>query len=199
MPKRNAAYMESQRDHIARKALECMVEKGLADTSIRDICTHAGVSIGAFYTHFADRQEAVFAACALEVMERPRDAPATNWASFEAKFLEVVEEEKTPRTRKRLRLSYQFVGEMAVYDKTLPGLDEAKSYYDYWFKESLQAMADAGEIAMPLGPELSVNLCTRLWYGTLHMMMVDKSRDVREQITELLTGLAMIAGRKPAA
>jgi AcrR family transcriptional regulator len=188
--------MEGQREHILRKGLECMLEKGLAETSIRDICTHAGVSIGAFYTHFADRQEAVFAACALDVMDRPRDAAATTWAAYEAKFLEVIVEEKKPRARKRLRLSYQFVGELAVYDKVLPGFEEAMDYYDYWFKESLQAMAAAGEITLPLGLELTARLHTKLWYGTLHMLVVDKSLDRRVLISELLIGLGMIAGRK---
>jgi AcrR family transcriptional regulator len=188
--------MEGQREHILRKALEVMLEKGLADTSIRDICTHAGVSIGAFYTHFADRQEAVFAACVLDVMSRPRHAPAKTWTAYEAEIIDSAQEFKSARNRKRLRLSYQFVGEMAVYDKPLPGLDQAMSYYDYWFRESLQAMADAGEIAMPLGLDPTTSLHTKLWYGALHMMVVDSSRDSRAVIAELLQGLALIAGRK---
>lgn len=199
MPKRNAAYMESQREHIARKALDCMLEKGLADTSIRDICTHAGVSIGAFYTHFADRQEVVFAACALDVMNEPRVPAAKTWAEYEAIFLTLPEHEKHPRTRKRRRLSYQFIGEMAVSDKPL-AVSDVVDHYIYWFRDSLRAMAETGEIAMPLGLERTTQLHARLFYGTLHIMIVDMALDRGQLLAELLAGFALIAGRKsPAA
>src|SRR6478735_8646840 len=137
MPKRDSAYMESQREHILRSALECMLEKGLADTSIRDICAYAGVTTGAFYTHFTDRQEAVFAACSLDVMSQPRVRTARTWDDYEAIFVESVEAMQWPRTQKRLRLSYQFLGEMAVCDKPLQGLDGVMAHYDYIFRDSL--------------------------------------------------------------
>jgi AcrR family transcriptional regulator len=188
--------MEGQREHIARKALDCMLEKGLADTSIRDICTQAGVSIGAFYTHFADRQEAVFAACALDVMSQPRMPAARTWADYEAAILQTVGEMKTPRIQKRMRLSYQFVAEMAVYDRPLPEVDDVMDHYMYWFRDSLQAMAQAGEISMPLGLDLTAKLHAKLYYGTLHIMIVDKALDGRQLLAELLAGLGLIAGRK---
>lgn len=199
MPKRNAAYMEGQRDHIARKALDCLVEKGLADTSIRDICTYAGVSIGAFYTHFADRQEAVFAACVLEVMNRPKAPVATTWADYEALILTIPEVTSDPWARKRLRLSYQFVGELAVYDKPLPGMEDVFAYYTTWFRESLQAIAETGDIAMPLGLERTTRLHAKLFYGTLHILLVDKAQDQQELFSEMIAGLALIAGRKSPA
>lgn len=196
MPKRNPAYMEAQREHIARKALECMLEKGLPDTSIRDICTHAGVSIGAFYTHFADRQEAVFAACALDVMSQPRMPVAKTWKEYEAEFLETAQMTLTPLMQKRLRLSYQFVGEMAASDKPLPGVDDVIDHYIYWYRDSLEAMAEAGEILLPLGLETTTWLHAKLFYGTLHMMIIDKALDRQRLFSELLSGFALIAGRK---
>ena len=47
MPKRDAAYMRAQREMIARAALQVLLEKGVYDTSLRDICKAAGVSMGA--------------------------------------------------------------------------------------------------------------------------------------------------------
>jgi AcrR family transcriptional regulator len=195
MPKRNAAYMEGQREHILRKALEVMLEKGLADTSIRDICSSAGVSIGAFYTHFADRQEAVFAACALDVMSQPKTPIVGTWVDYEAQLLSTLEQAKALHVRKRLRLSYQFVGEIAVYDRPLPGVDDVFKYHTYWFRGSLQAMAEAGEIEMPLGLERTTWLHAKLYYGTIHIMIIDKARQ-QELFAELVAGLALIAVRR---
>src|SRR5215469_1605343 len=109
MPKRDAAYMEGQRDLIAQAALDCMVERGLYDTSIRDICMQAGVSIGAFYTHFPDRQAVVLAACALDYARRLESGSAETWTEYAEGFRALRETLDDPWHRKRLRLSYQIV------------------------------------------------------------------------------------------
>ena len=59
MPKRDDIYMGEQRTAIARAALKVLLEKGVYATSLRDICMEAGISIGALYTHFANKSEAI--------------------------------------------------------------------------------------------------------------------------------------------
>ena len=39
-----------------RVALRLFVERGFFNTSIQDLCAEAGVSIGFFYNHFADKE-----------------------------------------------------------------------------------------------------------------------------------------------
>jgi AcrR family transcriptional regulator len=62
MPARDAKYMENERRKIAAAAYEAALEKGLAQTSLRDICNSAGVTMGGFYVHFKSKTEAIVAA-----------------------------------------------------------------------------------------------------------------------------------------
>lgn len=52
--RRNA---EATRTQIERTALEMFVTKGIAETSVREIATAAGVSLGAIYNHFSGKDE----------------------------------------------------------------------------------------------------------------------------------------------
>jgi AcrR family transcriptional regulator len=45
------------RERIERAALRLFVQRGIAETSIRDISIEAGVSQGAMYTHFESKEE----------------------------------------------------------------------------------------------------------------------------------------------
>src|SRR5215217_7783067 len=50
------------RDRIQQAAIRLFVEKGVAETSIRDIARAVDVSDGALYRHFVSKDELVFAA-----------------------------------------------------------------------------------------------------------------------------------------
>lgn len=45
------------KDRIGRAALELFVRQGIAETSIREIATAAGVSLGAMYNHYKSKDE----------------------------------------------------------------------------------------------------------------------------------------------
>jgi len=52
----------STRTHLLDAALELIRQKGYADTSIDDLCRHAGVTKGSFFHHFASKEELGIAA-----------------------------------------------------------------------------------------------------------------------------------------
>lgn len=54
---RRAERTAETRERIERAALKHFVEKGIAETSIRDIADEAHVSLGAMYNHFASKEE----------------------------------------------------------------------------------------------------------------------------------------------
>ncbi|WP_380872090.1 hypothetical protein ACFB49_30360 [Sphingomonas sp. DBB INV C78] len=59
MPKRPAEHMEAQRERILRATLSCISELGIERTSIAEIRKEAGLSAGALYTHFANKEALV--------------------------------------------------------------------------------------------------------------------------------------------
>src|SRR5919206_22851 len=50
----------STRDRIEHAALRLFVEKGIAETSIRDIAQRAGIADGALYRHYKSKDELVW-------------------------------------------------------------------------------------------------------------------------------------------
>jgi AcrR family transcriptional regulator len=48
------------RDRLERAAVRLFVEKGVAETSVRDIATAVDISEGALYRHFASKEELVW-------------------------------------------------------------------------------------------------------------------------------------------
>ena len=54
---RRAERTAETRERIERAALKHFVEKGIAETSIRDIADEARVSLGAMYNHFKSKED----------------------------------------------------------------------------------------------------------------------------------------------
>jgi AcrR family transcriptional regulator len=80
MPARSPEYMQARHAEIIDAAMACMVRLGAAKVSLSDICEQAGVSRGAFYVHFASKDEVL---CG--VIDRLRDSTIeeSNFASPE--------------------------------------------------------------------------------------------------------------------
>jgi AcrR family transcriptional regulator len=55
--------LDSQRERLVRAILECVAERGYADTTISDVVAKARVSRNAFYELFEDKADCYLAAC----------------------------------------------------------------------------------------------------------------------------------------
>lgn len=196
MPKRDDAYMSAQRDGIARAAMTCLLEKGLHDTSLRDVCKEAGISIGALYTHFSTLEE-VFVAGALLDCGPPRAAAAT-WDDYVAQLRAVKGEFWDQGRMRRFRLSLQFIATMTERRANPPGLSELYARDLLWLRSSLEAMSKAGEIELPLGLELTITTHRRLLVGTLHVAVADRDQHFDDAVEEMIAAIALTVGRKVA-
>jgi AcrR family transcriptional regulator len=197
MPKRDALYMENQREMIARAALECIVESGLAGATTRDVCVRAGVSRGALYTHFKTREELILTAAELE--PAPSYDPMDNWAEYEGWFRAMIERTATDDRNRALTLSaYELLAEMRRSDRHLPGVDANWDRSYNFLRLSLGAIHARGEIALPLGIEPTIQLHVQIYRGANHMLMGDRRLDVGQVCDGVATALAFTAGRAAA-
>jgi AcrR family transcriptional regulator len=57
MPKVSKEYLENIKEQIMLAALNCVARKGFHQTTMRDICKEAKLSIGAVYNHFKSKEE----------------------------------------------------------------------------------------------------------------------------------------------
>jgi AcrR family transcriptional regulator len=60
---------EARRRLIVETAAECFIDKGFHQTSIRDIASRAGISLGNLYNHFSSKADLIAEIAALEADE----------------------------------------------------------------------------------------------------------------------------------
>ena len=75
MPKRDEAHMAAVRQQILAAARVVFERKGVADASMSDVSTQAGLSVGSIYVHFRSKEDVL-----LQLIE----AAEVNAAPFEA-------------------------------------------------------------------------------------------------------------------
>lgn len=61
MPRLTEATAAKRRLHILEAAARCLFEQGLLATSVDDVCAVAGISKGAFYSHFPSKEALIHA------------------------------------------------------------------------------------------------------------------------------------------
>jgi TetR/AcrR family transcriptional regulator, transcriptional repressor of aconitase len=69
MPKLSRAALDERRAHILRAAERCFAKSGFRSTTIADVKAEAGVSTGAIYTYFPNKEAMIRA-----ILEEARDA-----------------------------------------------------------------------------------------------------------------------------
>jgi AcrR family transcriptional regulator len=201
VPKRDETYMEAQRLMIAQAALEVLLEKGVYATSLRDICKAAGISIGALYTHFNTKEEAIVAACALDHEATRYEPLPESWAEY---IQGVHSRERNPRAggrvSQRFRLSLQFVAELTQFDHNPEGLSTIYQVYRGAISSSLEHLHAKGVIAMPLGLAQTTEMHMQMIAGCSYQLAADRDLPIEPVIEALQVGLALTAGLvEPAA
>lgn len=91
MPKRPPEHMEAQRERILRATLRCISDLGIERTSITEIRKEAGLSAGALYTHYANK-DAIIAAALRYGSVKEAYLPET-WPEFAAAVASMADED----------------------------------------------------------------------------------------------------------
>ncbi len=194
MPKRDQAYMEGQRELIETAALDCLLEKGAYNTTLRDVCERVGISMGALYVHYRTRDDLFLAALRLEPSRQV--TPVSTWADYIATTRQFVQRlvSEDDHARRRARLSLQFIAEHSLEKVSPPGFPELFQTTLGFFRESLQAIHRHGEITLPLGLRATSEIHQRLETGTVLLMVADKTIDPKQATSTLIEAFATTAG-----
>jgi AcrR family transcriptional regulator len=198
MPKRDEAYMLGQRNALTQAAVDCLLKKGLPDTSMQDVAKAGGVSMGTLYIHFSDKYELVLAACRASYGHSsgwpwPRK-PANTWAEYVSEFDHLKKYLRSERGRQRIRLSFQIIAELIMNKKNLPGFSEWYNEFAEMFRLDLQTLHRNGEISLPLGAHQTVHAHINLYHGTIYAITSNHDVDVDAMIKSLKSALALTAG-----
>lgn len=195
MPKRDEAYMQAQRDAIARAALALFLEKGAYTISLRDICAAAGISIGALYIHFANREEVIAAACVVAWRDNPMP-PVETWAQYRDYLVDDVAAIRLEQNAGINRLALQLVAELPQMDESSQGLAEVMRDYRDWFLQALTGLERSGEASLPLGLGPTAEIHMQIVYGAYYQSIIDRDMPAKVGIDAMLLALATTAGVK---
>ena len=195
MPKRSAAYMKGQHDLIARAALDVLMEKGIYEASLREICTRAGVSFGAFYNIFPTKEDAIVAARYLDLTEfELGDLPTvSDWKSYVLYMIASFCGRDESDLRRR-RISLQFAAEMLMIESAPEGAPILLEVQRKQMAANLKIVFDRGEITLPMGFERTVEVHAQIGLGASHRLSNDRTFDTTEILAALEEGLAATAG-----
>lgn len=89
MPRRTPEYMLSQRLRFCEGAMACFRRKGVAATTLNDICAETGLSMGALYKHFPNRDALLAAVLDLRLAQRNDNLRGRTWKELRRALLAV--------------------------------------------------------------------------------------------------------------
>jgi len=87
MPRRSPEYMLSQRLRFCEAAMACFRRKGVAATNLNDICQETGLSMGALYKHFPNRDALLAAVLELRLSQRNDTLRGRSWKDLRRALL----------------------------------------------------------------------------------------------------------------
>ena len=184
MPKRDEAFMRQQRGRILDAALQCLQRKGLRATSIRDICKEVGLSVGAVYIHFENRDAIVEAVCR-RVTEQTSGSAIVGSTAME--FIDnltdiIIECHKNPSMSD---LNHQLIADALSTKQMAELYAELMGISFDFMKKQLTRLRDSGEIEMPFDLDTTAVGLSSFLTGYGLRMYFEKPRPERTVKREL--------------
>nr|WP_302595538.1 TetR/AcrR family transcriptional regulator [uncultured Cellulosilyticum sp.] len=170
--------MKKGKQKIIEAAFNVILQKGIKDTSVRDIAKEAGISVGTFSYHYPNK-EALFFDVFEMMVSRQDEALEKGFASntLEEKKVALVELFKEATTNECfMKLNYYLLGE-AFGQNTLM-LEKMKAKYEAWRVQFATYLEE--EIKMQ-NKRLSASLFLAMIDGVMLQLLLDeKSIDIEE-------------------
>ncbi len=175
MPKRDPDHMNAQRERIILAAIACIARKGVEGSSMADIWKEAGLSAGALYVHFKNKDDLI-GQC-LRFQLAPEQEPPTSWAALKARMLDFNPKlglDATTVTRARINLRAGCMGPGQLHETMKRLLDEQIADLAGW----IDGIARGGTIALHMSPHQTAKaICAHvdgmLWFALARDQTLD--------------------------
>lgn len=186
MPKRDPEHMAAQRERILRAVVVCIAEKGVERTSIADICRRTGLSAGALYVHFANKNDIIaetlkFGSITESTLPNTWEGLLAMGSSLESQMgfdIETI-------VRNRLHLHAESVHPGPLHEIFRPILEGSLAL----LADSLQHLEDKGEITLRMSARQTAASMSALIDGTLWIALAT-DRPLEDLRVELAQGLS---------
>lgn len=170
------ANTDAQRNRILDAATRCLESKGVAKTSINDICREAGMRPGHLYYYFPSK-DAVLAGVVTRDHDYVIDLIASMFDGPDIAGQIVDVHNRAHDLRQSFGLSAVSRIELAAYFSRLPGFDEPAADEQIVLigvirRATLKAIAD-GRLPADLDVEPFVDAVVLIWQGLSYSRMAD--------------------------
>ncbi len=194
MPKRNAAYMLEQREQITKAALRCFVSNGLHKTSMRDVCKEAGVSMGALYVHFQNKEQLLEAT----VMENLRSSDplpdVDTWEAFEEFIRTRYADLSSEEYRAQSSLAFEMAADRLRNGEQAPHWAEIQDEHRGWYRRILEGAVRDGKATLPMGEDKTIDAIVAMFSGLAFHVSMDSDLEPSEAFEDMLPVLRRICG-----
>jgi TetR/AcrR family acrAB operon transcriptional repressor len=204
MVRRTKEEAEQTRCKILAAARRCFHARGVSATSLEHIAQEAGVTRGAIYWHFANKEELLTAMCDevdlplidrtdFTLLQDKRHAPLERLRNFMHELADAVLEESPLRqTVEILNFKCEFLGSMSGVLALHRA--ELRKFRDKLLRVYREA-ARAGQLRADLDPERAAMESVCFLVGLLRLALIDEQGDlVRRDLPSLID--AHVQGRQ---
>lgn len=161
MPRRSAAYMDGQRLRFCEAAMSCFRRKGIAATSLADVCAETELSMGALYKSFKSRDELLAAVLQLRLKRRAELLRGDTWVELRAALLQ-------HREMHEREVYWRELIAMVDWNEHLRALRvNALRALMQQIEEQLGHFAAAGEIVLRFDTKRTAHLVSLIFDGSL--------------------------------
>lgn len=177
MPIRDEKHMEEQRQRISRAAFRCFSKLGYQKTTIKAICEESGLSVGAIYTHFKDRNEILMSMKSMTDDVPLEEQSFDSWSDLSAHLLALFDFDARPENLDYIVCDLKLMAESFGNDQLAVMINNARKTTGQWTKRCLQELVNAGEIELPLGIEKTARAIGYLVSGAMMTVVMDDRKE----------------------
>lgn len=190
--------MQRDRRKIAAAAAEVLFEKGVSDTSIRDICKRSGVSMGGVYVHFASKRDIIVAAIE-SLVEGAGPVPLfETWTDLVEMLRLHHFSVQSPVARQYARFQLEFLGSIVTSGEESPQLRALRDKEEQLLNDTLLKLKETGEITMPLGLEATRSALRWISLGSAQDFFVSPTIDIgRAWVNKITVMEALVRPGRP--
>jgi AcrR family transcriptional regulator len=196
MPKVSEAHTQARRRQILTAAYKCFGRKGFDQTTMRDICQEAGLSLGGLYGYFASKEELVQALAELgrrQTRTFLESVPGADRAPPAARDLldAAIRNLNIKECLEGIRVDVRLWGESLHTPQLRKLVLQAFENTSGSFVEVIRRGQERGEIKQDISAESAARVFMAIFMGLAVQKAIDRTVDVTdcwEVIASLLDG-----------
>lgn len=197
---------EDTRRRLIDGAVAAFVEVGIGAATIEDVCSHAGLTRGAFYSNFATKDELVLAVLdehvAFQVAEMERlYAAAPDGVAF-LRSLEGIDRREGPLSE-RITLTMELTLYAIRSAENRPKIQELRRRWREPNERVLQGLADGAGVELPVPVEVAARFITALDEGYSLAELIEPGSVPKGEYSDVLVALQQLwlasAARRPVS